>query len=121
MPTLIDADFVNGGFELLAGFFVLDHCRMLYAHKQVRGVSMPAVCFFTLWGMWNLYYYPALHQPMSFYGGLFVVVANGLYVGMMMSYRRLDARSRYVSETVPGDEFYLAPESVGMHRGINHD
>lgn len=83
----ITPDFINGSFELLAGFFVLNHCRVLHAHKQARGVSLASVLFFTLWGIWNLYYYPSLHQPLSYYGGWFVVAANALYVGMMVSYR----------------------------------
>lgn len=81
------ADLINGSFELLAGLFVLNHCRVLHAHKQTRGVSIISAAFFTLWGFWNLYYYPALNQPLSFYGGLFVVAANAFYVGMMLRYR----------------------------------
>lgn len=101
----IDKDFVNGSFELLAGFFVLNHCRVLRLHKQARGVSLTSVCFFTLWGLWNLYYYPALNQPLSFYGSLFVVAANALYVGMMVRYCRAD---------VPDERrFYLGTESAG--------
>lgn len=84
---MIAADLINGIFEALAGLFVLNHCRVLYAHKETRGVSLASVAFFTLWGFWNLYYYPTLLQPLSFYGGLFVVVANAVYLGMMFSYR----------------------------------
>jgi len=105
----INMDFVNGLFELSAGFFVLNHCRVLRLHKETRGVSLASVCFFTLWGLWNLYYYPALNQPLSFYGGLFVVAANALYVGMMVSYRRA---------AVVHDEhaIYLGAESAGYSR-----
>jgi hypothetical protein len=87
----INNDFINGMFEALAGLFVLNHCRVLYAHKSTRGVSILSTAFFTLWGIWNLYYYPALGQSLSFYGGLFVVAANALYVGMMMSYRNQES------------------------------
>ena len=59
-------DLINGLFEALAGLFVLNHCRVLHAHKQARGVSIVSSGFFTLWGVWNLYYYPALNQPLSF-------------------------------------------------------
>ena len=83
----IDKDAINGTFELSAGFFVLNHCRVLYLHKATRGVSMLSVAFFTLWGLWNPYYYSALNQPLSYYGGLFVVAANALYLGMMFSYQ----------------------------------
>jgi hypothetical protein len=84
-------DAINGTFELAAGFFVLNHCRVLYAEKQVRGVSLTSSGFFLLWGMWNMYYYPALNQPLSFYGGVFVVAANAFYLGMLFHYRRLEA------------------------------
>jgi hypothetical protein len=107
MLAAIDKDFVNGSFELLAGFFVLNHCRVLRLHKQARGVSLVSVCFFTMWGLWNLYYYPALNQPLSFYGGLFVVAANALYVGMMVSYRS----SAFIDEHA----IYLGAESAGYN------
>lgn len=84
---MIATDLINGSFELLAGLFVLNHCRVLHAHKEARGVSLASVAFFTLWGFWNLYYYPTLQQPLSFYGGMFVVAANAVYLGMMFSYR----------------------------------
>lgn len=86
--TTLWTDLINGSFEALAGAMVLNHCRVLYAEKMVRGVSVISSFFFTLWGIWNLYYYPALNQPMSFYGVLVVVAANALYVGMMVYYRR---------------------------------
>jgi hypothetical protein len=95
LSSLLDAlskDAINGSFELAAGFFVLNHCRVLHAHKQVRGVSLSSVAFFTLWGVWNTYYYPALNQPISFYGGVFVVAANAFYLGMMWRYRNREIR-----------------------------
>jgi len=86
-------DMINALFEALAGLFVLNHCRVLFAHKKTRGVSIISALFFTVWGFWNMYYYPALGQSISFYGGLFVVLANSLYVGMMVSYSRSEERA----------------------------
>ena len=81
-------DFINGSFETLAGFFVLNHCRKLLKDKQIKGVSIISVIFFTFWGFWNLYYYPHLEQWLSFFGGLFIVSANCLWVGLMIYYTR---------------------------------
>lgn len=81
-------DLVNGLFEILAGGFVLLHCLRLYRDKQVKGVSIASTVFFTLWGCWNLHYYPSLGQTLSFYGGLFVVTANVIWVSMMIYYKR---------------------------------
>jgi ABC-type transport system involved in cytochrome c biogenesis permease subunit len=106
---MITADLINGLFELMAGFFVLNHCRILHAHKQVRGVSLTSSGFFLLWGVWNMYYYPALNQPLSFYGGVFVVVANAFYLGMMLRYRRAEA----LAEVFDEHQLYLGVESTG--------
>lgn len=79
-------DIINGSFEFLAGFAVLNHCRAVYRDKAVKGVSILSVIFFTAWGFWNLYYYPHLNQIWSFYGGLFIVAANSLWVWLLIRY-----------------------------------
>ena len=81
-------DMINGSFELLAGIFVLTHCRRVIKDKMVKGVSIISTIFFTLWGFWNLYYYPHLEQWLSFYGGLSIVGANTLWVILMIYYKR---------------------------------
>lgn len=81
-------DLINSLFELLGGFFILNHCWVLYQHKEVKGVSILSVVFFTLWGYWNLFYYPSLNQWLSFVGGVFICLANILYVGLLLKYRR---------------------------------
>lgn len=80
-------DYINGAFECLSGFFVLNHCRAVMRDKMVAGVSIASVCFFTLWGFWNLYYYPQLGQLYSFIGGLFIVTANSIYIYLLFKYR----------------------------------
>lgn len=82
------ADSINGAIELVAAAMVLNHCRVLYADKCVRGVSVASVLFFFAWGLWNLYFYPALGQTLSFWGGVAVVIANAVYLGMLLRYRR---------------------------------
>jgi hypothetical protein len=82
------ADFTNGLFEFFAALFILNHCRVLFADKQAKGVSKMSTGFFFLWGLWNIFYYPGLGQWWSFAGGLFVVAANCLWLGLMLHYER---------------------------------
>ncbi len=89
-------DLVNGLFEALAGVAVLNNCRTLYQDKIYKGVSLLSVVFFTSWGFWNLYYYPHLQQILSFMGGLLIVGANSLWVGLMFYYRRYPGGRRKV-------------------------
>lgn len=81
-------DLINGLFEFLAGFMVLNHCRVMYRHKSVRGVSILSTVFFCIWGLWNLVYYPSLGQWASFAGGCWITATNILWVGLMIRYRR---------------------------------
>jgi hypothetical protein len=82
-------DLINAGFETVAGVAVLNHCWTLHQDKQVRGVSVASTALFFLWGLWNLYYYPHLDQFWSFAGGVFITLANLLYVGMLLQYREV--------------------------------
>ena len=86
-------DLVNGLFEGLAGFMILNHCRVLYKDKKVRGISVLSTFFFSLWGVWNLFYYPHLGQWISFVGGLFIVAANFLWVYLLVYYTRKEKRA----------------------------
>lgn len=80
-------DFINSSFELLAGVFVLNHCRVLRKEKEVKGVSLASIMFFSVWGFWNIIYYPALNQWCSFIGGIFITAANLVYSTMIFYYR----------------------------------
>jgi hypothetical protein len=81
-------DLVNGAFELFGGIFILNHCRTLRKDKEVKGVSIISIVFFSGWGIWNLYYYPHLDQWLSFAGGLLISAANLLWIGMLLYYSK---------------------------------
>lgn len=81
-------DLINGLFELMGAALVLNHVRVLWAARQVAGVSVFSTVMFTLWGAWNLIYYPALEQWWSFGGGLAIMAANVTYVAMLIHFSR---------------------------------
>lgn len=85
-------DLINGCFEILGGLFILNHCLTLYRDKMVAGVSIISTVFFTLWGAWNLFFYPHLDQWISFFGGMVISAANCLWIGMMIYYKRKERR-----------------------------
>lgn len=93
---MIWPDIVNGIFEFLAGFFILNHCRKLLKDKMVRGVSVISTGFFGAWGLWNLFYYPSLGQWWSFAGGLFIVIGHISYVSLLIYFIR---REKKLQET----------------------
>jgi hypothetical protein len=80
-------DQINGLFELIGSLFIFNHCWTLYKDKIVKGVSILSTVYFFSWGIWNLFFYPSLHQMWSFYGGLAIMAANTLWIAMMVYYK----------------------------------
>ena len=81
-------DTINGSFEILGGVLNCFNIRQIVIDKQVKGISWPVVGFFTAWGLWNLFYYPSLHQYVSLVGALTLVVTNLIWLGLVLKYKR---------------------------------
>jgi hypothetical protein len=84
----MNPDLLNSMFEWIGGLMVFNHCRVLYRDKAVQGISLLSNLFFTGWGVWNIIYYPMLNQMWSFYGSVFLTVANMSWLGGLLWYRR---------------------------------
>jgi len=69
-------DIINGSFEILGAFLCWKNAYILHKEKETKGVYWPTSAFFTIWGIWNIYYYPNLGQWLSFIGGIFLVSGN---------------------------------------------
>lgn len=80
------ADMINGVFELVGGLFLVLNVRRLYIDKQMKGVSLTPVVFFTAWGFWNLFFYPAVGAWYSFYGGMLIAVVNTAWIVLAVRY-----------------------------------
>ncbi len=89
----MSADAVNALFELGGSVMVWLNVIALYRDKQVRGVRAWPITFFTMWGCWNLYYYPHLAQWYSFFGGVSITLANIIWVAQLFYYSRPHPRS----------------------------
>ena len=79
-------DKINGSFELFGGFFIFLNIMKVWEDKSVAGVDWRAVAFFTIWSIWNLVYYPALGQKLSFWGGVAIVVMNTIWLSLLIYY-----------------------------------
>lgn len=70
------------------GIFVLASVIKLRRTGLAHGVSWLTVGFFSVWGLWNLYYYPHLEQWASLVGGVMVTLANITWVIMLVHFTR---------------------------------
>ena len=82
----MNVDLVNGLFEMFGAVLTWMNAHRLYKDKHIQGVYWPVTAFFTLWGLWNLYYYPALGQWFSFVGGLVLVAGNVVWTFLAIKY-----------------------------------
>lgn len=69
-------DYINGLFEIVGAYFTWKNFFVLKKEKQIKGVYWPIFAFFASWGIWNLIYYPSLHQWASFAGAAFLCAGN---------------------------------------------
>jgi hypothetical protein len=73
-------DYINGLFEGVGSILVWRNVYQLWIDWDIKGVYWPVIVFFTMWGVWNLYYYPALKQPWSFRMGVVLTAGNAAWV-----------------------------------------
>lgn len=76
MPSTSWPDLINASFEAVGGMMVWMNVRAIMRDRIVRGVSEASTWAWSLWGLWNLYYYPALGQWMSLAGAGVIVSGN---------------------------------------------
>ena len=81
-------DIINGLFEFLGSVVLWKNVLVLNRDKGYLGVHWTTTAFFSLWGYWNIYYYPHLDQWASFAGGLSIVTANTVWLVQMLYYGR---------------------------------
>ncbi len=80
-------DVINGSFEAFLGVLIWLNVYRLHKDKTIKGISLIPTVFYILWGFWNIYYYPYLGQIISMIGGIFIVLANTVWVAMAIYYR----------------------------------
>lgn len=80
-PDLINALFESGG-----ALAVANNCYRVYKDKMLKGVSLYSTFFFTGWGIYNIWYYPNLHQTLSFMAGVVLCGMNVTWLVLMFKY-----------------------------------
>lgn len=74
------ADPINALFELVGAAFLMLNVRRLLIDRDLKGVSPWPTAFFSLWGIWNLYFYAAVDAPLSWWAGLLLCTVNAIWL-----------------------------------------
>lgn len=94
-------DLINGGFELAGSIGVWGNVRRIWLDKTVKGVDWRSTLLFSLWGYWNLLYYPSLGQWWSLAGGIAIVLGNTAWLSLMWYFARLSKRASLLNLKQP--------------------
>lgn len=81
-------DTVNALWELAATGFVLLNVARTHKAGGTAGVSRWNQLYFTLWGVWNLVFYPFNDHWMSAAAGACVAAANALWLAQCLFWDR---------------------------------
>jgi hypothetical protein len=81
-------DIANACFEAWGAFSAIQNVRALRKAKKFVGVNLWSWAFFTVWGAWNIAYYPALHQWFSAIAGAMLAGANLTWTALAVYYSR---------------------------------
>lgn len=81
-------DAINAGFELAGALCVWLNVKRLWIDREVRGVDWRVTCFFWVWGVWNLWYYPNLDQWFSAVAGGILALGNTTWILLYLHNKR---------------------------------
>ena len=84
-------DVINALFEAFGAYTAWANFFMLRRDQAIKGVYWPVWLFYSVWGMWNVIYYPALGQWFSFFMGLVLLAGN---ISWTILAARIAARER---------------------------
>jgi hypothetical protein len=73
-------DLINGLFEAFGAWAIWGNVLRLLRDKDVKGIVWQYQAVFWVWGIWNLAYYPLLHQWFSTAAGVVLVLGNGVWL-----------------------------------------
>jgi hypothetical protein len=83
-------DIINASFELGGALTQTLNIKAILADRKVMGVSWLTTLFFSVWGIWNLYFYSDLQQWFSLGAGMALTVTNLLWVFLVFYFKKMD-------------------------------
>jgi len=83
----VNFDLVNGLFEIGGAIGVWANVSRLANDKNVAGIDWRSTLLFSLWGFWNLLYYPSLAQWWSLCGGVAICAGNSAWLIQLFALR----------------------------------
>lgn len=84
---LESVDIITSMFQFGAVLFLLDNIRAILRDKDLKGVSIGMIMFFTVWGYWGIFMFYTLGQPFSMWTNVGIAGAYTVWLGMAIFYK----------------------------------
>ncbi len=85
-------DIINSLFEIMGVVFATLNIIQLVKDKQVKGINILSAIFFTIWGIWTIYFYFKTENIYSMYAGMIVVLSEIIWVVLWFYYSYQEKR-----------------------------
>lgn len=82
----LSPDVTQACWELGSAIFGLLNVRAIRRSRSIAGVHWAPTAFFFAWGVYNLWFYTALHLPISWWAGLAITAVNFTWLGHVAWY-----------------------------------
>jgi hypothetical protein len=80
-------DVITSLFQFGAVVFLLDNIRAIIRDKDLKGVSILMIVFFTVWGYWGIFMFYVLQQPLSMWTNIGIAVAYTIWFLLAVFYK----------------------------------
>jgi hypothetical protein len=90
----VDPDVTQAFWELGSAVFSVLNIIAIRRSKSVAGVHWAPTAFFSAWGVYNLWFYTALHLPLAYWAGLAITCTNFCWLGHLAWYAHCRRGSR---------------------------
>lgn len=82
----MNPDLTQAFWELGSAVFGLLNIRAIRRSKSIAGVHWAPTAFFTAWGVYNLWFYDALHLPVAWWAGMAITAVNLIWLSHALYY-----------------------------------
>jgi uncharacterized protein with PQ loop repeat len=81
-------EFITAAFATVSGFMLLLNLRQAIRDKDVKGVSLITLWFFTCYAIWMTYYFWTLSEYWVVVPAIVNMMANIAYLSVATKYKR---------------------------------
>lgn len=76
----LSPDMTQATWELGSAVFSVLNIRAVRKSQSIRGVHWAPTAYFFGWGVYNLWFYDALHLPAAWWAGIAITVTNLIWL-----------------------------------------